>query len=182
MNAQTKISSTKLPTWFAVQTKPSSEYLAMTEMQRVGIEVYMPQYRHEFRHHRSKAWLVKTFPLFNGYVFTPSHDFKWGALNHCDGVAKTGVLCGIEGKPVPVPGEAIREIQEAEATGLFDKMRDHALRIKAGEGITVKDGIFKGSDAVMVAAKSVNSVRVLIEMFGGKVIASGPVAKIGRKD
>ncbi|RUV33384.1 hypothetical protein EOB49_30675 [Mesorhizobium sp. M7A.F.Ca.MR.148.00.0.0] len=183
LNAQTKIvSGGKQPAWLAVQTKPGGEYRAMTEMQRLGIPVYMPQYRHEYRHHRTKAWLVKNFPLFLGYIFTPAHDVKWGALNSCDGLVRNGVLCDIEGKPVPIPGDDIKAIRDAEEKGVFDKMRDHGLRIKAGEGVMVLDGAFAGADAEMVKARSVNSVRVLLDMFGGKVVASGPVAKIRKKE
>ncbi|MBZ9970115.1 hypothetical protein LB517_10765 [Mesorhizobium sp. BR1-1-12] len=183
MNAQTKIiPGGKQPAWLAVQTKPGAEYRAMTEMQRLAIPVYMPQYRHEYRHHRTKAWLVKNFPLFLGYIFTPAHDVKWGALNSCVGLVRNGVLCDVEGKPVPIPGDDIKAIRDAEEKGVFDKMRDHGLRIKAGEGITVMEGPFAGADAVMLTGRSVNSVRVLLDMFGGKVVASGPVAKIQKKE
>ncbi|MER9079943.1 transcription termination/antitermination NusG family protein [Mesorhizobium sp. M0895] len=178
MNAQTKI---KMPAWLAVQTKPGGEYRAMTEMQRLGIPVYMAQYRHEYRHPRSKAWITKNFPLFLGYIFTPAHDVKWGALNSCDGLVRNGVLCDAEGKPVPIPGEDIKDIKDAEEKGVFDKLREHGLRLKPGEGVTVLEGAFSGVDAELVTAKSVNSVRVLLSMFGGKVVATGPVAKIEKK-
>ena len=57
-------------------------------------------------------------------------------------------------------------------------MRDHGLRIKPGEGVTVLEGPLAGAEAEMVTARSVNSVRVLLTMFGGKIVATGPVAKI----
>src|SRR5690606_37507994 len=144
-------------------------------MQRVGFTVYLPQYRYEFRHHRSKAWITKTFPLFMGYVFTPAKDFRWGSLKSCDGVSKTGALCDAEGKPVPIAGEYISEIKEAEEKGAFDKMRDHGLRLQPGEQVQIMEGVFTGTDAIVDAAKSVNQVRDLLTMFGGKVVASGPV-------
>lgn len=172
--------SRKAPSWYAVRTKPGCEYLALTEMQRVGFTVYMPQYRREYRHHRSKMWVTKAFPLFLGYVFTPSKDFKWGALKNCDGVSKDGPLYDVNGKPVPIAGEDIADIKDAEEKGALDRMRDHGLRLRPGEQVQVTEGVFAGTGAVIDEARSVNTVRVLLTMFGGQVVASGPVAKIGK--
>jgi hypothetical protein len=61
-------------------------------------------------------------------------------------------------------------------------MREHGLRLKPDEGVKVMEGVFTGADAQMLTAKSVNSVRVLLDMFGGKVVDSGPIAKIARKE
>jgi transcription antitermination factor NusG len=61
-------------------------------------------------------------------------------------------------------------------------MREHGLRLKPDEGVKVMEGVFTGADAQMLTAKSVNSVRVLLDMFGGKGVDSGPIAKIARKE
>lgn len=47
-------------------------------------------------------------------------------------------------------------------------MREHGLRLKPDEGVKVMEGVFTGADAQMLTAKSVNSVRVLLDMFGGR--------------
>jgi hypothetical protein len=57
-------------------------------------------------------------------------------------------------------------------------MREHNLRLKPGEGVTVLEGALAGADAEMVTAKSVNSVRVLL----GHVRRQGCCQRPGRKD
>lgn len=150
-------------------------------MQRVGMSTYMPQYRNEFRHHRSKAWITKSFPLFPGYLFTPKNEFKFGSFSSCDGVIRNGLICDAEGHALSIDDQVVATIREGEELGAFDRMREHGLRIKPGQELVIADGAMKGTKAVMIAAKNANHVRVLLNMFGREIIAKGSVAKIEKR-
>lgn len=165
--------------WFAVATKPGGEYTAETELRRVGIAAYLPQYRREYRHHRSKAWIVRKFPLFQGYIFIPADDLDWGAMMSCDGIAREGVLRCAEGKPVPIPDQIIARIHNCEARGEFDDLkRAQPHGLFQGETVLIADGPLSGMQGPLSHVKSARNVRLLVTLFNREVEAVVPVSKL----
>ena len=53
--------------WYAVQTQPNRENLAVFQLERQGYDVWMPCYERIVRHAR-QAKRVRS-PLFPGYLF-----------------------------------------------------------------------------------------------------------------
>lgn len=170
----------KLPRWFAVQTRPAAEYIAEVEMRRVGLTVYLPQFRKEYRHHRSKAWLTKQFPLFAGYLFVVADELDWGALSTCNGIERDPILRDPKGKPLPIDGVIIQRVVEKEECGEFDEMRLDTPRLIAGQTVSIHDGAFAGMEGPLSRVKSRKNVQLLISLFNTQVKATTSVGKLTR--
>lgn len=170
----------RLTTWYAVETRPGAEYVAETEMRRVGLTVYLPQYRREFRHHRSKAWIARSFPLFTGYLFVRVEDLDWSALATCRGLERNGVLRNPEGKPVAVEDAAVMAIRTKEEAGEFDELRARSSGLHEGQEVAIAAGALAGKEALVARVRSGKNVRLLLQMFGTTVTATVPVAKISK--
>lgn len=166
--------------WYALETRPAAEYVAETEIRRVGVEVYLPQFRREYRHHRSKKWIARSFPLFTGYLFIRADGLDWGALATCRGIERDGVLRDMAGKPLAIDGEEVDAIRAREAAGEFDDLRARSAGFKSGERVVITGGALVGREALVARVKSGRNVSLLLEMFGSKITVSVPVAKLAR--
>lgn len=172
----------KIATWHAVETRPAMEYVAETEIRRVGITVYLPQYRREYRHHRSKKWLARSFPLFTGYLFVRADDLDWGALAICRGLERNAVLRDPEGVPVRISDAEIAAIRTKEEAGEFDELRARSVGLHAGQEVTIAAGALAGKEALVARVKSGRNARLLLRMFGTEIAATVPVEKISKID
>lgn len=166
--------------WYAVETKPAAEYVAETEIRRVGIEVFLPQYRREYRHHRSKKWIARSFPLFTGYLFVRAEQLDWGALMTCRGLERDPVLRDADNRPVRIGGTEIEAIRERAEAGEFDDLRTRSAGFRSGERVRISGGALAGMEALVARVKSGRNVALLIEMFGTEVQVSVPVAKLAK--
>jgi transcription antitermination factor NusG len=182
MNQHTTIKPTAAPRpWYAIRTRPAMEYVAETEMRRVGLEPYLPQHKREFRHHRSKAWIARSFPLFDGYIFAPGGgEFHWSALAICKGVEREAVLRDVSGKPIPIGDDIIQRIREKEQCGAFDELRMTSGRLKAGDIVKITDGSLAGIEGALSHVRSAKNVRILVSLFNREVEATVSVEKIGK--
>jgi len=165
-------------TWCAVETRPAAEYVAETEMRRVGLTVYLPQYRREYRHHRSKAWIARSFPLFTGYLFVRADNLDWAALAVCRGLERNGVLRDPEGRPVRIGDAEIGAIRAKEEAGEFDDLRARSAGLHVGQEVAIAAGALAGKEALVARVRSGKNVRLLLQMFGTQVAATVPVARL----
>lgn len=80
--------------WYAISARPGStrqaadsarysperktECLLERNLRNGGFEVFMPSGRIQIKHHRTKRWIDKRFPLLPGYAFVnlPRHEFQ----------------------------------------------------------------------------------------------------------
>ena len=91
-----------------------------------GFQNYLPRMKREIIHHRSKRLIVRTFPLFAGYLFAVAQGREeLSRLFSVDGV--TTVL-GSGSMPVPLPPGLVEEIMNAEIDLQFDETREARLR------------------------------------------------------
>ena len=124
--------------WFAIQAKPRRESFAVTNIEKLGIEVLLPRIRFE----RLIRGIVQsgTKPLFPGYFFS-----RFRPETSLESVKTTrGILRIVNsgGIPIPVPEDVIREIQgRIEKDGLI-KVR-HPILVP-GMLVTIQDGPFEG--------------------------------------
>jgi transcription antitermination factor NusG len=158
--------------YFAVQTRPAAEYVAKTEMLRVGLDVYLPQYRREEQHRRSHAWIAKQFPLFPGYLFLAAESLRWPALTSCNGLDVDPVLCNCEGKPIPIDGEVIRRIRDNEECGAFDVLRSAPGRLQIGDSVTIADGALAGLIGPLSRVRNHRHIEILSALFGGSKVTA----------
>lgn len=162
--------------WFVVRAKPAGEYLAETEMRRVGMTPYLPQYRMAYHHRRSKRRMVRMFPLFLGYLFAPARGFDLAALQDCDGIVRTEpILADQFGRPIPVADSVIAKIRGNEECGAFDDLPGKH-RLSRGEPIQLVDTPLM--EGVIKSVRSLENVRLLVKLFNTEIEATVPVAKL----
>lgn len=88
--------------WYAIRTKPgyqrmASKWDAANELYRLetmiernlrkeGVECFMPAFCIETKHHRTKQWIEKRFPMLVGYTFVCLPRMNFEEVRAIDGV------------------------------------------------------------------------------------------------
>lgn len=163
--------------WYVVQSAVSLERKARDELQRSGYDVFWPFWRKEIKHHRTKKWIMKEFPLFMRYGFVrldgPDQCLE---LDDVDGVDK---VLRVQGFPVPVDDPTIVRIRRAVEAGAFDETREHGFRLHAGDKVRIEEGQFLGLEGLIDAVKD-NRKAVLVSIFGRSVPTSMDVEQLAK--
>jgi transcriptional antiterminator RfaH len=130
--------------WYAVQSKPSREAFAAANVDRLGIPVLLPQFRH--RYHRRGVRAIGVKPLFTGYFFarfTPSACLD--KVRYARGVLRI-VSSGHIALPVD---DAVIEAIKAARTGDDGLVEIGAPRLRAGARVRVEAGPLAGLFGVL---------------------------------
>jgi transcriptional antiterminator RfaH len=124
--------------WFAVQTKPQRESLAVASVRRERVEVFFPQIVVNARDGDATQKVSK--PLFPGYLFArfcPSAALD--RVRYARGALRVVSASGI---PLPVEEAIIREIRDRiEPDGLI-RLKPPAFR--SGDPVLIHDGPLEG--------------------------------------
>jgi len=141
--------------WYALHTKPNSEYRVASALQQRQIEVYLPEACHKH----------KTAPFFPCYLFMRI-DLK--QVNPSQWQWTPGLLRVIAfgGKPVPLSDEIINFIRQS-----VEKVRTadcHTYGFEPGDTVRIKEGPLEGMLAIFDGPTRPNQrVQVLLAILGG---------------
>jgi len=164
--------------WYVIKSKPKGERKALREIQKLGIEAYLPEYQIERMNRRLRIRKVSTLCHFPRYLFALLEPQDFGAIRDCTGVAD--VLPGFPQDPQPVPAGDVLALRDAQARHLFDDT-DQARRLRGetvkntlaatrkrlrGKRVRVADGPFAGFPGRVEAVESLERLKVTIEIFG----------------
>lgn len=150
--------------WYVVRTRAGQQQKATLEFVENGISVYCPMMRRETRHFQTKKWLMKECPLFTGYVFAYLRISDFGTLREMRNV--TSVLADAGGTPIPVAGNIVEDIRDAQERGDFDVLRPPVRRLRVGDTVQVKGGPLSGHYASVTNIKGKRAIKAFVEMFG----------------
>lgn len=184
MNMETNVSHAHVhareasPGWLVVRTKSAREGQATEELRQAGMHPYCPGYQREYRHHRSKKWIVREFPLFKGYLFLPSEGVNWYGLADCKAVAS--ILRSAGGNPLLVSDSVVEAVREKQAAGEFDELKVHGHMVKVGQTVKVAEGALTGMAGLVCSVASAKNVRLLLSMFGREVQTTAALEKLKR--
>ena len=156
--------------WYAVQTQPNRENLALAHLERQGFDVWLPHIERIIRHAR-KVKSVRR-PLFPGYLFInlDLEKARWRAL--MARLLKSIVSCGP--KPSVVDSEFIIALKASESLdGFVDASHDN---LKPGQEVEILSGPLAGQIGKLLSLDAGNRVTVLLQMLGHFVRG-----QIGRK-
>lgn len=153
--------------WYVIRTKPQSERLAASALERDGLELFFPLVQMPLP---NAARTV--VPLFPGYVFV-RYDMEEGDAHMVRRLP--GILGWVRfnGVAPPVPEDVVAHLADrVEAInsggGLWTKFRP-------GDKVRVVTGKMEGLAEVVEEAKSPESrVKVLLEFMGRQVPAEVP--------
>ncbi|WP_338893950.1 transcription termination/antitermination protein NusG [Sinorhizobium meliloti] len=150
--------------WYVVRTRAGQQQKATLEFEENGIAVYCPTMRRETRHFQTKKWIMREYPLFTGYVFADLRISDFGTLREMRSVLS--VLADGRGTPVPVAGNIVEDIRDAQERGDFDVLRPPVRRLKAGDTVQLKDGPLSGHYAAVTNVVGRRAIKAVVEMFG----------------
>lgn len=182
--------------WYVVQSNIKCEEKAEANIEAAGIACYLPSYKKEIVHHRTKKVIEKVYPLFRRYLFVqmPVNNADWYKLRSCEGVES---VLGINGRPIPVPASSVAHFLTAQAEMQYDDTteakiyrgeikRSHKEQMKAtfkpGRQIIATRGTFAGFSGHVVSIKGASEVRAMIQLLGGLVPVTFPIGDIEPED
>ena len=156
----------KEKSWFALYTKPRNELKAAEQMQKAGINFYLPTVT------KLKQWSDRkkkiTEPLIRGYIFIFANEKeRIVSLEQ-----KSIIRCVSDnGKPAKIPSwqiENLKRLLQAK-TELFIKEG-----LVAGSKVLIKSGPFEGVVGVIQQSQNENTLAVQIDLLNRSIIAHLP--------
>ena len=152
--------------WYVVRARPKREHGAEAQLAGQGFRVFLPKVTRNVRHAR-KTRAVHA-PAFPGYLFVAldlQRD-RWRSINGTFGVMS---LIMAEERPVPVPRGVVETIIDyLDKSGVCRFDRD----LVEGQAIRVTAGPLAEAVGELVRLDRSGRVRVLLEIMGGKVLAT----------
>ena len=155
--------------WYAVQTQPKRENLAVEHLKGQGYSVWMPICERIIRHARKSKRVRR--PLFPGYLFInlDVETAQWRSINGTIGVNR---IVSFGQRPAPVAAQFIDALQNIEANeGLVAVNGDDLL---PGQDVEILSGPMAGTIAKLLSLEAGDRVTVLLNMLGhfvrGKVL------------
>ena len=153
--------------WYVVYTKPRQETVALENLERQGYQAYLPRWKVPKRKNSVFKSLIE--PFFPRYLFIymdKTHD-NWAPIRSTRGVS--GIV-RFAGQPKPVPDELISMLQKNENSELLQTVSEKSW--KPGDEVEVEEGAFAGYRCIFLEARSMDRVRVLLDILGKQTRAT----------
>ncbi len=167
--------------WFVISTRTKGERKALTELRKIGIDGYLPQYQIERFNKRLMIRKVTTLCHFPGYLFAVIDRDRFASVRACEGVAD--VLPGFPREPIALSDKAVAALmalRDAEYRHLLDdtdqgrrargetvKNTLEAMRRRLlHKEVRVINGPFTSFQGTVDIIHSLERLRVLINIFG----------------
>jgi len=148
--------------WLAVYTRSQSEKKVAVELQRQGVEAFLPLIS-RWRQWSDRKKKVEE-PLFRSYVFVNISEKEYFTVLNVSGVVR---FITFSGKAVPIPENQILAIRQYLHE--FDEVIEGDIVLKEGELVRIKAGPMEGLIGKMLKYK--NKFRLMIQIDAiGQVI------------
>lgn len=177
-----------MATWYAIRPKPAGSRLAPAtdideprkfrieaQLERAGIEHYYPSETKFLRHHRTREWFERRFPLM-GYVFVADVT-DWPRLER--DVRDSFGPVRLASAPVRIPAWEIERARAAQLqidTGHALAHRNRQLTKRrlaelypAGTPIDILEGPLASQQATVLFATGRQAIKAVIAMLGSEV-------------
>lgn len=150
--------------WFALYVKSRSEFVTNSELQKKGIETFLPSIK-KLRQWKDRKKFID-FPLFPGYLFVNIYPLPEEFIN----VLKTrGVVTLVSlgsGYPTPVSTEEISSLRLLIESG---KDLDIYPHLQEGTYVRVRNGVLKGAEGILEKKEDQYMFLVNIKLLGRTV-------------
>jgi len=147
--------------WFAVQTQPRKERLALHHLGNQQFETFCPLRRISRRIGTRHVTMLE--PFFPSYAFVrvDTRRERWRSINGTIGVAR---LVGFGPEPSPLPDgliERFRQLCDDQGELAFDE------GLRAGQSVRIMGGPLDALCGLLVSAEPGKRVTVLLELLSG---------------
>jgi transcription antitermination factor NusG len=156
--------------WFALYVKARHEFYTNAELQKKGIETFLPAVK-RWRQWRDRKKLID-FPLFPGYLFVHIFPNSEGFVNALRARGAVKLISAELGRPTPVPPEEISSLRILIESGQELDIYPH---LKEGTCVRVRRGFLKGAEGVLEKKEEqyffVVNIKLLGKSVGAKIHA-----------
>ncbi len=146
--------------WYVVHTKPKQESRALMNLERQGFHCFLPTI--PVKRVKGKVFEIKPEPLFSRYLFieldTSASGKSWSPIRSTLGVSK---LVNFGTQPARVDPLLIALLREQES----NLAQSPIAQYQPGDIVRIKDGPFKGLQAVYQMDDGEMRAMVLIELL-----------------
>ncbi|MBI1307265.1 MAG: UpxY family transcription antiterminator [Bacteroidetes bacterium] len=158
------MSNSDLLTWKVVYVSSRQEKKVARDLEKSGIENYVPIARQLRQWSDRKKWVE--IPMFSGYVFV-----KPDLLNYDRVLQSPGVVCYLtfEGKAATVKDREIEIIKSIESSGYFAETMHTPEDFEEGEKVLVVEGPLKGQTVDLVRKNNENIFLVAFDTLGQSI-------------
>lgn len=161
--------------WHIAYTNPRQEVRVQRDLESRGYLVFLPMLTRQRVSHRMVVGDVQV-PLFPRYLFAGlAEDQHTDGMYGVHGIVR--LLRKPTGEPIVVSPKVVSDLQFAEIAGMFD-LRPRAVVYRPGQRVKVVAGPLADRMAQIVAAPPTGRIRVLMELFGGRITAEVDAGQI----
>ena len=150
--------------WYAIYTKPRHEFVVHGELQKKGIESFLPSYK-RLQQWKDRKKLVE-FPLFPGYLFVHMSHESASFLNVLKTRSVVTFISAEPGNPSTVSNEEIQSLKLLLDSGEELDVHPH---LKEGELIRIRSGPLRGAEGVLVMKENQYQFMVNVHLLGRSV-------------
>ena len=155
--------------WCVVNTLTNQELRAEINLLRQGFRAWLPLTERLKRHAR-RVQIART-PLFPGYLFVELDLAReaWRSINGTYGVKR---LLARGTDPETLPEGFVDRLRQSVEDGSASTLGSGEM--KPGARVRILEGPFADCAAVIASLASGERVRLMLEILGGKVVATIP--------
>jgi transcription antitermination factor NusG len=145
------------PRWYAVRTRSRHEKMVTTQLERIGLEAYLPVTSQV--HKWSDRKRVVEVPLFSGYSFVR---VDYHSENRVRVLQTNGVVnfVGVQNTGSPIPDGQIDDIRQLLARDV--PFQEHSF-LRIGQRVRVRGGSLDGVEGILEAKKGDRSLVISLE-------------------
>ena len=144
--------------WFAIWTRSRHEQVVREQLERKGLETFLPTIMKWSRWKDRKKQIE--WPLFPGYCFARFHAAERLPVLKCQGVVN---IVSFDGEPAPIPESEILGIRTLVES---DLLYDPCPLINEGDLVEVTHGPLKGVVGRLVRKGSHARLILSVELIG----------------
>ena len=147
--------------WFIAQIKPNSYVTAIQNLERQGIEIFLPKM--EVTKRQNQKFIIKSVYVFPGYMFVyfDTRIIIWTKINSTYGVSK---ILAFNNKPSEVSSNLIRELKVRYGINNISRQKE---KLQKGDSIKFNTGPFADLIAKVENVEENMRIWVLLEAMGG---------------
>jgi transcriptional antiterminator RfaH len=153
--------------WYAAYTKSRAEKKVLTELQRQGIDAYLPLQKKLRQWSDRRKWVEE--PLIRCYIFVNIDMNDYYKVLNTRGVVN---YITFEGKAVPIPDNQIEVLRKIVATEADVEVT--ADNFAPGDKVRVVSGPMHGLEGELVNFRGNRRVMVRIDHIGQQLLISIP--------
>ena len=146
--------------WVLVQFKPNSDAIAVRNLERQNISVFLPKTEQTQR--RGDKFITTVKPLFPGYLFAQVNagGTAWRTINSTYGVSR---IVSTAGKPTRVPAGLVEAIKERCTEG---DIVETDVKFSEGDEVKLASGPFADWVGKIVEMTADQRAWVLLDFMG----------------